>query len=67
MTLHFLPNIFSCFSEASHRNKRYVCNGDVCVLRNNRSMKNKRKPSMRISFARLSFRRLKVYRHNNSS
>lgn len=27
-------NFFSCFSETSAQHSRFVCNGDVCVLRN---------------------------------
>ncbi|KAM7498895.1 hypothetical protein LguiA_023309 [Lonicera macranthoides] len=27
-------NFFSCFSETSPQPSRFVCNGDVCVLRN---------------------------------
>ncbi|KAL6284004.1 hypothetical protein ACE6H2_014933 [Prunus campanulata] len=61
-----LSNILSCFSEASSQtqSKRYICDGDVCVLRNQKqlrgtkSTKNKRGHSlMRISFARLSMKR----------
>ncbi|CAK9163933.1 unnamed protein product [Ilex paraguariensis] len=43
-------NIFSCFSESSGTSK-YICNGDVCVLRDQkaaRSMKLKSNPKQRI-------------------
>ncbi|KAH0986974.1 hypothetical protein GBA52_014151 [Prunus armeniaca] len=65
MALHLLSNILSCFSEAPQtQSKRYICDGDVCVLRNQKqlrgtkSTKNKRRHSlMKISFARLSMKR----------
>ncbi|PRQ31882.1 hypothetical protein RchiOBHm_Chr5g0040311 [Rosa chinensis] len=61
MVLHVL-NMFSCFSENSE-SKRYICEGDVCVLRTRRQLgaggrRLKKRHSLGIvSFARLSRRR----------
>ncbi|KAK2639729.1 hypothetical protein Ddye_027524 [Dipteronia dyeriana] len=44
----FFSNIFSCFAEPHETSKRYVCNGDVCTLTDQKKpgvkgSKNKRK------------------------
>ncbi|PON51480.1 hypothetical protein PanWU01x14_215620 [Parasponia andersonii] len=59
-----LSNIFSCFSESSDspESKRYICNGDVCVLRKPKgnvmkTSKHKRKQSFGISLNLLSMKR----------
>uniref|UniRef100_A0A803R801 Uncharacterized protein n=1 Tax=Cannabis sativa TaxID=3483 RepID=A0A803R801_CANSA len=56
-----LSNIFGCFSSQP---KRYICDGDVCVLRNpkqnaivNKSSKYKRKQSVGISMSLLSMKK----------
>ncbi|KAK4576094.1 hypothetical protein RGQ29_026876 [Quercus rubra] len=56
-------NFFRCFSvSSSSKPKRYICEGDVCVLRNQKKSheklsKNKQKHSPWISFSFLSMRR----------
>ncbi|BAT80704.1 hypothetical protein LR48_Vigan07g023400 [Vigna angularis] len=30
----YLSNLFGCFSECSTESKRYICDGNVCVLKN---------------------------------
>ncbi|KAK4727307.1 hypothetical protein R3W88_032224 [Solanum pinnatisectum] len=57
-----LFNFCSCFSESSDsESSRFVCNGDVCVLRDPKSStdinikkKNKQKRSFRIQFSQIS-------------
>ncbi|KAK4341858.1 hypothetical protein RND71_037674 [Anisodus tanguticus] len=55
-----LFNFWGCFSESSESN-RFVCNGDVCVLRdhnkNINKKKNKQKLSLRIPFSQISPRK----------
>ncbi|KAL2316744.1 hypothetical protein Fmac_030620 [Flemingia macrophylla] len=56
----YLSNIFGCFSECSPESERYICDGNVCVLKKQKenigkqtlSNGNKPKQSLRISFAR---------------
>ncbi|KAI4306104.1 hypothetical protein L6164_029412 [Bauhinia variegata] len=60
----YLSNILGCFSgSSSSESKRYVCNGNVCVLRNQKeiiaekkSKSERRKQSFGISSAYLSRR-----------
>ncbi|KAG5570267.1 hypothetical protein H5410_060033 [Solanum commersonii] len=53
-----LFNFCSCFSESSDsKSSRFVCNGDICVLRDpniNFKKKNKQKRSFRIQFSQIS-------------
>ncbi|KAK9212699.1 hypothetical protein WN943_002081 [Citrus x changshan-huyou] len=51
----FFSHIFGCFSE-SFDGKRYVCNGDVCVLKDQKkcgwkSLKNEKKHRVWIAFS----------------
>ncbi|KAK8622916.1 hypothetical protein V6N13_117813 [Hibiscus sabdariffa] len=58
-----LQNILGCFTESSE--SKYICHGDVCVLRDQKksgkkttsSSRNKRKQSSRNFFTVLSSRR----------
>uniref|UniRef100_M1CP46 Uncharacterized protein n=1 Tax=Solanum tuberosum TaxID=4113 RepID=M1CP46_SOLTU len=57
-----LFNFCSCFSESpDSESSKFVCNGDVCVLRDPKSStdinfkkKNKQKRSFRIQFSQIS-------------
>nr|GMC70085.1 autophagy protein ATG8d [Ipomoea batatas]GMC72447.1 autophagy protein ATG8d [Ipomoea batatas]GMC75496.1 autophagy protein ATG8d [Ipomoea batatas]GMC76450.1 autophagy protein ATG8d [Ipomoea batatas] len=55
-----LFNFWGCFSESSPESSRYVCNGDICVLRDpNTTLKKKKtaRQSFRIPFTQLSLRK----------
>jgi hypothetical protein len=36
-----LSSFFSCFSESSESKQQYICDGDVCVIRNQKELRGK--------------------------
>ncbi|KAI6690565.1 hypothetical protein NL676_027393 [Syzygium grande] len=60
-TMARFSNILGCFSE-SPEPRRHVCNGDVCVLTDGKSLKKEKRQSLgiSISFARLSMRKNQI-------
>ncbi|RDX67288.1 hypothetical protein CR513_53856, partial [Mucuna pruriens] len=62
----YLSNMFGCFSEGSSESRRYICDGDVCVLKRPKENLGKRqilsnstklKQSLRVKCSLLSAKR----------